>query len=62
MAAKKSAKKGPEAQGRTVFRLVLDPDATRVRRKTAPPVRPMTPAQLKKPRRREDFLALAQDK
>lgn len=55
------AKTGTKACGRTAFRLVIEPGEARVRKKTAPPARPMTPPHLKKPRRRPDFLAEAQD-
>ncbi len=57
MAAKTDAK----AHGRTAFRLVIEPGEARVRKKTAPPARPMTPPHLKNRRRRPDFLAEAQD-
>jgi hypothetical protein len=55
------AEKGTKKGGRTVFRLVIEPGEARVRKTSAPAGRAMTPLLLKKPRRRPDFFAEAQD-
>lgn len=43
--------------GRTAFTLVLDPDAARVRKTTAPAGKPHADLRRKPPRRRPDHLA-----
>ena len=59
--AQMDAKKKTQQGGATAFRLVIRPGEAHVRKKTAPAVRAMPPARLKKPRRRPDWIAEALD-
>jgi hypothetical protein len=56
-----NAGKKTQQGGSTAFCLVIRPGEAHVRKKTAPAARAMTPARLKKPRRRPDWIAEALD-